>query len=670
MGLFGLAPAARAQMSFQGLDLNDDHAAKPKKKPTAKVSAKPSPKKAAAKKAAPQKVAAKKAAKKVAKPVAKAAAKKPQPKKPAQPPPPARPAEEEEAAATPTAASEAGAAAAKPAPAGNAPKPTAETPKAAAVPAGPAPVVLPGLKKGGPGPERSRLEAIAQMYKEGHYEEAAGAAYGAMLDSTRPRQAAESEYLLAKSLYQMKMYHSSLHHFSRVLARGEKGKFFKPSLEWLLFISRKTVDDSIVLDDVARYPNAEFPVRYQSEFRYLLARYQMERAEALLQAGQLAEGRASLKEAQRLLDLVPSTSPFFVKARFLAGTAAYQDAEIGAAPGVPADAQALLPALAAFKDVIRATNPRADGTFLDWRTRDLAFMNLARIHYEARQNRNAIYYYGKVVRGGEQWLEALYEAGWAYYRMGDDERALGNMITLHSPFFKDEYFPESLTVKAIIYYENCRYEEANAAVDDFERIYGPVQQELEKITAKEQRPEALYELLDDIQRKQRSQGSNPLLDRILKLALSDQELRRRNDSIQELEKELDGIGESPEGFRYGDLAKALQEDLKSERQVALNQAGLSARAKLELERDDLKDLLGKALRIRFEIQEKKKESLEQSLTDQPGKPEELRRYRYSVAVGDGDEYWPYEGEYWRDELGTYQYTLTKGCRQNLSAGRQ
>ncbi|HUB08553.1 MAG TPA: adventurous gliding motility protein GltC [Myxococcales bacterium] len=551
---------------------------------------------------------------------------------------------------------------------GNAHPPTVvrQAPPPSVPPAAPAPILLPGLKMGGKGAGRGRLEAVAQQYKQGRYSDAAIAAYAAMQDATSTSQAAESEYLLAKSLYKMKMYHAALHHFSRVLARGERGAFFKPSLEWLFFISRKTVDDSIVLDDVARYANVEFPARYQSEFRYLLARYYMERAEALFQAGQVPEGRNSLREAQRLVEMVPNTTGYFAKARFLAGTAAYQDAEVATQPGQPAQAEALLPALAAFKEVIRVTNPRSATSIADWRTRDLAFMNLARIHYEARQNRNAIYYYGKVQRGGEQWLEALYEAAWAYYRMGDDEHALGNMITLHSPFFANEYFPESLTVKAIIYYENCRYEEASAAIDDFDRIYGPVQQELERITSREQPPSAFYDLLDDIQRKQRKQGSNALLDRILKLALSDEDLRRRNSSIQELEAEMDGVGNLPEAFRYSDLAKSVLEELKAERQAALNRAGLIARAKLEQERDELKDLLGKALRIKFETQGKQKELLEQKLAGQTVTPEELRRYRYAVAVGDDDEYWPYEGEYWRDELGTYQYTLTKGCRAGQS----
>ena len=42
--------------------------------------------------------------------------------------------------------------------------------------------------------------------------------------------------------------------------------------------------------------------------------------------------------------------------------------------------------------------------------RELAFMQLARTHYGARQNRYAIYYFDKVERGNTQWLEALFES--------------------------------------------------------------------------------------------------------------------------------------------------------------------------------------------------------------------------------------------------------------------
>ena len=85
-----------------------------------------------------------------------------------------------------------------------------------------------------------------------------------------------------------------------------------------------------------------------------------------------------------------------------------------------------------------------------------------------------------------------------------------------------------------------------------------------------------------------------------------------------------------------------------------------AKGKLQYELGELKRLLGDGLRIKFETTTKEKEFLEQQLLA-GGAKDIVKSYKYSVAVADDQLYWPYEGEYWRDELGTYQYTLTKGC---------
>ena len=93
----------------------------------------------------------------------------------------------------------------------------------------------------------------------------------------------------------------------------------------------------------------------------------------------------------------------------------------------------------------------------------------------------------------------------------------------------------------------------------------------------------------------------------------------------------------------------------------MDEAGARARAKLEYERDSLRDLLQQALRIKIEVARNEREALEVALNR--GEPVDVvRKYRYSVAVSDEHLYWPYDGEFWRDELGTYTYTLTKGCR--------
>ena len=38
-------------------------------------------------------------------------------------------------------------------------------------------------------------------------------------------------------------------------------------------------------------------------------------------------------------------------------------------------------------------------------------------------------------------------------------------------------------------------------------------------------------------------------------------------------------------------------------------------------------------------------------------------YAFTTAVPDDYQYWPFDGEYWRDEWGTDEYTLAEGCRQ-------
>ncbi|HEY8206885.1 MAG TPA: adventurous gliding motility protein GltC, partial [Myxococcaceae bacterium] len=286
------------------------------------------------------------------------------------------------------------------------------------------------------------------------------------------------------------------------------------------------------------------------------------------------------------------------------------------------------------------------------------------------QNRYAIFYYGKVERGGPEWLESLFESSWAHYRIGQYEQALGNLITLSSPFFREEYFPEALVIKAVIYFENCRYRESTMILEDFERIYLPVHDQLEQVTQNEGDASEYYNVLADIQRKNtqsKARSSTDLiLERILKLALTDQDLKKTNDSILELEQELDAYGEKSDTFKYADLSKQMLEALKVQRLELVKKAGIMAKGKLEFELGELKKLLANGLRIRFETTSKEKEFLEDMLRA-GGQTATVKPYKDKTAVADDELYWPYEGEYWRDELGTYRYTLTKGCISRDSA---
>ena len=111
---------------------------------------------------------------------------------------------------------------------------------------------------GGPAAARGGQRA---SFNRGEYDKAALAAWELMNDPKMAPLQLESQYLLGKTLYRMGQYHAALGEFSQILARGKDTKFFSKSLEWLFFISHKTVNESVILDEVARYANADWPER-------------------------------------------------------------------------------------------------------------------------------------------------------------------------------------------------------------------------------------------------------------------------------------------------------------------------------------------------------------------------------------------------------------------------
>jgi hypothetical protein len=522
---------------------------------------------------------------------------------------------------------------------------------------------------GATGAAKERLELAKKLLAEKADETAALALDEILRDPSLAAAHDEARYQLGKALARLGLGHSALTTFDAILDRGPQGsRFYGSSMEWLFAVGAKLRNEQPLLSRVARHAREAFPPGHEDRFHFLLAKYEFERGRALADAGRGAEARTAYAEARRLASLVREqaggtpaprgeappveTGDLFAKARFVEGLVRYAEED---------DASAT----EAFKDVVKLTNPKR-GRLYDPELRELALLQLARIHYENRQNRYAIFYYGKMPWGGRSWLEGLWEASYAYYRIGDYEKTLGNLLTLQSPYFKDEYFPESYVLKAIVYYENCRYPEARLVLETFSTLYEPVYDELSRITSTPQPPQVYYDL---IEQTQRGRGGG-LSRKIMNLTFTDQNVLRLSESILEVEREMDvGVGERKKAFRESALAKRLGDSLTAEKAALVEEAGARARATLEYQRDGLRTLLAQALRIQIEVSRKEREALEGSLA-KGSQVEVVRDLKYSHAVSDEHLYWPYEGEFWRDELGTYSYTLTKGCKDRLPRSQQ
>jgi tetratricopeptide (TPR) repeat protein len=521
------------------------------------------------------------------------------------------------------------------------------------------------------GEGKERLDAAKKLLDEKATETAALAFDQILRDPRLSSVHDEARYQRAKALARLGLSWSALAAFDEILDRGPSGtRFFHTSMEWLFWLGRKLPNEQPILSRVARHAAQGVPPSFEDRVNYFLAKYEFERGRALAEAGRSAEAHGAWSEARRLASRVrdEETAPaaaraaasavdqvrdapggdagdVYGRAKFLDGLVAYAEGNDAAATD-------------AFKEVIRLFNPKR-GRRADPELRELAFLQLARIHYQNRQNRYAIFYYGKMPWGGQRWLEGLWEASYAHYRVGDYEKTLGNLLTLQSPYFRDEYYPESYVLKAIVYYENCRYPEARQVLEQFAALYEPVYGELTRITATPHTPDAYYDLVRG------GAATGGVARRIFKLAETDQAVARLVDSVASTEKEMDsGLGGRRTAFREAALGKDLRDRLSGERLAMVEEAGQRMRAKLEYERDQLRQLLANALRIQIEVSRKEREALEGSLA-KGSQVDVVKDLKFSFAVSDEHLYWPYEGEFWRDELGTFSYTLTKGCKDRL-----
>lgn len=374
------------------------------------------------------------------------------------------------------------------------------------------------------------------------------------------------------------------------------------------------------------------------------------KAKAKSKGGEVAlTAKEHTEAAQRYVQRVNEASKFGARAKFLEGLVLFKN-------GKENDA------LEAFKTVVRLTRPEGDNP--NEALREAAFFQLARTHFGAQQPSFSIFYYDKVDRDSYAWLDALYEASWAEFRLGTYEKALGNLLTLHSPFFENEYYPESHILKAVIYYENCRYPEAKTILTSFLQRYEPVLEELKAMTAREQTSDKYYEALENLRGRDLAETNTQkaeILGQVLEIALSDPELQRLDEAYKEVAREQEALATYDDGFGASALADRLREVLAEAKQDLAREAGRAVRNQLERERDTIKTLIQQAIRIDIETSRSEQERIESQLRQVQSRPKDIEK-EFIEWADDEKLVWPFDGEYWRDELGTYELTLAHSCR--------
>ena len=287
--------------------------------------------------------------------------------------------------------------------------------------------------------------------------------------------------------------------------------------------------------------------------------------------------------------------------------------------------------------------------------RENALLQLARLAYSRGDDARAQTMYARVSRAAPQWLDALFESSWSHFRRGEDEKALGNLLTLHAPFFQGRYFPESHVLKALVLYENCRYADARRALEDFESRYRPVHDGLAQGLQLLPSPQAAVEALVSGAQALLARLPEPARPEVARL-LSTPDLTLSVRQVTAMGRELDSIDRRGSVFRGSALVFSVVPQVRNARLDLLQRTGDRARGALASERAELRELLGQSLRLGFEIAGREKE-----LAAAPPTSGAASQHRPPPQVEDDEEMWPFQGEYWRDELGSYRFHLGDHC---------
>lgn len=449
----------------------------------------------------------------------------------------------------------------------------------------------------------------------------------------------KAEYYLASSFQRSGLPFTAFIYFSPIVNAGPQHPYHLKSVEALIALQEVLNDDflipSIMNKLYDRYADswATLPLEVLARINYLI--------------GRIAHRRGKLDEAKQFLEAVPDTSQFFAKAQYMLGITL-------ADPRYPAaDEQArtrnVEAAVTTFENLLNIKTRQLD--FDD--TRHLTFLALGRANYNQGQYQKATQWYEKVPRFSKYWDQALFENGFARFQNDDLGGALGSLQGLYAPQFAGAFQPESWILTATSYYFSCLYEESKSSLVEYERIYLPMAEKLKPlIDSPEPRDLPAYF-------KMVNTNDNPDIPRaVLNWVRTNERMLGLFGMLKQIETEKATI-DANQSWRAAKLANELVTYLDQNRSLLEQTAGTTAKSRLTEAYRTIKGFGDQAEIIRFEIAKAEKEFAETG-TDGEALLRKQTLYRPAMPA-ESWNYWKFQGEFWRDEIGYYQYTLKRGC---------
>jgi hypothetical protein len=142
--------------------------------------------------------------------------------------------------------------------------------------------------------------------------------------------------------------------------------------------------------------------------------------------------------------------------------------------------------------------------------------------------------------------------------------------------------------------------------------------------------------------------------------MSDRQLLRGIEYVRVLDEEMARFQQAPATFKASGLGNQVQEVLKIARDLAVEDAGNLARSRYQRNLEELDEHLRNGEKILIDITAAQRNELDQAIAANQVSQQESKIFGI-VKPDEEHMLWPFDGEYWRDELGFYRQVVESAC---------
>lgn len=518
------------------------------------------------------------------------------------------------------------------------------------------------------GPPTEAFANAQRLYGEQQYRQAAVQFQRVIDGETRdfPAKVQEAQFFLGKTLYHLRYYQAALAVFDEISLTGAGHLFYDQTLQWLVQLATQLPETAGITEKIGRYPLSQLNQFDQAssgdtggeransggsaargafdQLLYLMGRYKYDQGD--------------FATAVALFSRVRTSSPRYADALFYIGVTSVQLRQAS-------------PAINAFRSIITGISDGSLRTDDNERYRNLAWISLGRLYYTAARHVDAegnpeidgrilgqaVEAWNQIEPSSEYWLDAVFESSWAFFLATEYSRALGNIHSINSPYFPNAYYPEGVVIKAVTFFANCQVENATAMIQLFHERFDPVKQQLTDTLARFEGNADFFEFL-----KQVRDGHADMPDQIrpvVATALGDRTLLRHLRYVALLDEEAARLEAEPEQFRNSTVGSRILQDISLAKSFGIDAAGNAARARYTRIVDELDELTNQVARVQIEILTYQRGQL--SAEAESAQQAARASTGGNVVVDEEHQRWPFDGEYWRDELGYYRQQVTNRC---------